>query len=246
VPTDPTPAVDLNYSQPRVNLPTGLFLFTPESDGSIALLQQAPTSQPSADAFVGIFALTSDSDGSFKLLPHKSSSEANIDKLYSLSTYLDGSMKLTPYGTARKLSIDQISTAPEPASGGRSSAEIPVNGISDAVEISQAVPPTTTHVSEISLKDDSAPEVASTIAVSEMLVENEPLPQALSTYEALNGEVLQNHARNDAILENKGPARIAVIVKFSLGSSQYATMALRELMKAGGVKTYIPEFTSGN
>lgn len=40
------------------------------------------------------------------------------------------------------------------------------------------------------------------------------------------------------------PARIAVVVKFALGSSQYATMALRELMKAGGVKNYTPEFSS--
>ena len=40
-------------------------------------------------------------------------------------------------------------------------------------------------------------------------------------------------------------AMIAVIVKFALGSSQYATMALRELMKAGGVKTYKPDFSGG-
>jgi len=40
-------------------------------------------------------------------------------------------------------------------------------------------------------------------------------------------------------------AKIAVIVKFALGSSQYATMALRELMKAGGVKTYKPDFSGG-
>ncbi|TVY34387.1 Multisubstrate pseudouridine synthase [Lachnellula occidentalis] len=39
-------------------------------------------------------------------------------------------------------------------------------------------------------------------------------------------------------------ARIAVVVSFALGSSQYATMALRELMKAGGVKNYTPEFSS--
>ncbi|OBT60659.1 hypothetical protein VE03_09923 [Pseudogymnoascus sp. 23342-1-I1] len=39
--------------------------------------------------------------------------------------------------------------------------------------------------------------------------------------------------------------KITVIVKFQLGSSQYATMALRELMKEGGVVTYKPDFSSG-
>ncbi|TAQ88272.1 hypothetical protein B7494_g3369 [Chlorociboria aeruginascens] len=41
------------------------------------------------------------------------------------------------------------------------------------------------------------------------------------------------------------PAHIAVIVTFALGSSQYATMALRELMKQGGVKPYKPDFSGG-
>jgi tRNA pseudouridine13 synthase len=39
--------------------------------------------------------------------------------------------------------------------------------------------------------------------------------------------------------------RIAVVLKLQLASSQYATMALRELMKAGGVKAYKPEFMGG-
>lgn len=44
----------------------------------------------------------------------------------------------------------------------------------------------------------------------------------------------------------EGEARkIAVVLKLQLGSSQYATMALRELMKAGGVKAYKPEFLGG-
>lgn len=39
--------------------------------------------------------------------------------------------------------------------------------------------------------------------------------------------------------------KIAVILKLQLGSSQYATMALRELMKSGGLKTYKADYGGG-
>lgn len=40
-------------------------------------------------------------------------------------------------------------------------------------------------------------------------------------------------------------AKLAVILRFSLGSSQYATIALRELMKEAGVQNYKPDFSRG-
>ncbi|KAF2120150.1 hypothetical protein BDV96DRAFT_674381 [Lophiotrema nucula] len=44
----------------------------------------------------------------------------------------------------------------------------------------------------------------------------------------------------------KQPKKIAVVVQFQLSSSQYATIALRELMKAGGVKAFKPEYMGGS
>ncbi|PYH97329.1 tRNA pseudouridine synthase D [Aspergillus ellipticus CBS 707.79] len=42
----------------------------------------------------------------------------------------------------------------------------------------------------------------------------------------------------------EGPEKVAVVLKFQLGSSQYATMALRELSR-GKVKAYQPDFGKG-
>ena len=44
---------------------------------------------------------------------------------------------------------------------------------------------------------------------------------------------------------DEGEKKIAVVVRLQLASSQYATMALRELMKAEGVRAYKPEFMGG-
>ncbi|CAO2652476.1 Nn.00g007590.m01.CDS01 [Neocucurbitaria sp. VM-36] len=45
--------------------------------------------------------------------------------------------------------------------------------------------------------------------------------------------------------EEQGEKKLAAVIKLQLASSQYATMALRELMKAGGVKAFKPEFMGG-
>jgi tRNA pseudouridine13 synthase len=49
----------------------------------------------------------------------------------------------------------------------------------------------------------------------------------------------------DGEIEVEGEKKLAVVIRLQLASSQYATMALRELMKAGGVKAYKPEFMGG-
>ena len=79
-----------------------------------------------------------------------------------------------------------------------------------------------------------------------------PMPKPV-TEEALPPKPLNADVDNDpdadggVRLDLKRSAsndKIAVILKLQLGSSQYATMALRELMKHGGIQTYKPDFSS--
>lgn len=64
-----------------------------------------------------------------------------------------------------------------------------------------------------------------------------------------NQEVSPSDHEGGGVSLSGGPYRdynIAVILKLQLGSSQYATMALRELMKQGGARAYKADFSGGH
>ena len=58
-------------------------------------------------------------------------------------------------------------------------------------------------------------------------------------------EKADSHSVNGKDDQELAKQKIAVVLRMQLGSSQYATMVLRELMKLDGVKTYKPDFGGG-
>ncbi|KAF2266444.1 tRNA pseudouridine synthase D [Lojkania enalia] len=65
--------------------------------------------------------------------------------------------------------------------------------------------------------------------------------------ETANGKAKDNGQKMDVAepKQESEAAKIAVVLRLQLSSSQYATIALRELMKAGGLKAFKPEYMGG-
>ena len=98
------------------------------------------------------------------------------------------------------------------------------------------------HNRSAPLHDDPAQAQASgtksNIDAKELESEPEPKPKVPSSTDSEPGGVKLSGGPYHGY-------KVAVILQLQLGSSQYATMALRELMKHGGAKAYKPDFGGG-
>ncbi len=78
------------------------------------------------------------------------------------------------------------------------------------------------------------------------LMKRDKAPQSQADVSAIDTE--EKHVEEAAVegqTKGKEDEKIAVILKLQLGSSQYATMALRELLGPGGLQAYKPDFGGG-
>lgn len=133
----------------------------------------------------------------------------------------EGGVKLIPASqeSPKKRSADKISTSTSPPLNPSASKFVAVT-----TKVEQPVETESVH----SLSRHLNPTASEFVVPTTKLEESVAVPDV---------------ADEQAI--NEPDVKIAVIIKFVLGTSQYATMALRELMKLGGVKTYKPDFSSG-
>ncbi|PQE22202.1 pseudouridine synthase Pus7 protein [Rutstroemia sp. NJR-2017a WRK4] len=113
-----------------------------------------------------------------------------------------------------------------------------------AKEMSESSASATKHEDGAIEVTEVKPEIDVSVVSGEIL----PVETTTEPTEAPSTDVEMTGLSEPADISQKepsGPARLAVILKLGLGSSVYATMALRELMQHGGVQVYKPDFSSG-
>jgi len=81
-------------------------------------------------------------------------------------------------------------------------------------------------------------EVKSYVGETDQLVETDMDRLVGKSARSKSQDAVDIQVEDEASVE-----KLAVVLKLQLGSSQYATMALRELMKSGGLKSYVAEFS---